>query len=625
MSHLRDSKDDGSGDEVTQAPPPEVINSPKNKVDSSGSGASTSVDSPGLSARFPHFSTRAWLSIVLGLGSLLHLWALRTGFLLDDFIHISMLRGHFPSGRSPLDLYNFVDDTNRSEMIERGILPWWTHPELTIKFFRPLSSGLRWLDHAVLGSNAFLMHLHSLLWWAAMVIAAFVLYRAFFGERIARLATFVFALAPCHAMPIAWLANRDALISLGLGIPGLYVYTRARETRSLRDVALAFILFSLAFAGGEYTLSFIAYVATFEVVRRDDTLSRRVVGSLPFVVPLSLYMGVRTALHYGTIGSGYYNDPLRAPDLFLYFAPRRFSALLLQAWLALDNETVTWGIPWWAIVLAALTLIALLVRVLRHALAESAPEPRRAALWLGAGSIIAMVPILAVVPNQRTLGAVMFGVAAIVGLALDAAWFPKSAEPRRGMAELAQLTALALGFAHLIHGPVTTALLGAKYYESSSQFSVQMATLRERFPDASAAEPVVVRATGGAFFAPFGMYEDGELPARFAILSWATHVLMLRTGERSFDLLSSAESGIFPWGEGNLYLDTAWEIEEGDVFQAPGYAATVTRIQEGHTTRVHFDLDEEFAARAFLNETPKAYFQAELPIEGDGRPYDADH
>lgn len=582
-----------------------------------------SAPTPELNLRLPHLSTRGFLSILVVAGTVLHVGALRTGFLLDDFIHNAMLHGSFPAPRHPLDLYNFVDDSDRAQLMERGILPWWTHPELTIRFFRPLASGLIWLDHQLFGASAFAMHLHSLAWWIGMVIGAYALYRAFFGERVARFAAVVFALAPCHAMPMTWLANRDALVSLGLGIPALLFYTRARETRSARDVGAAFVLFSLAFLGGEYTLSFVAYVATFEIVRARDTIGRRLVGLLPFVVPCATYMAVRTALHYGTVGSGYYNDPFRAPTLFLFFAPRRLAVLILEAWLGLDNESITWGMPWWLVLLAGLAIVTVVFVVARHVLAESDAPARRAALWLGLGSLVAMIPVLAVVPNQRVLGGAMLGIAPVVGLVLDGAWFPRVLPPRRGLPELAQATALVLGFTQLVHGPVTGATLDMHYRESSEQFAQQMASLR-RLGGAAITDPVVVRATGGAFFAPFGMDEVGTMPARFAVMAWATHVLVIRTGERSFDMFASSESGVFPWGEGNLYLDTAWALEVGQVFRGAGYQVTITEIQDGRTTGVHVDLDEDWGERAWLNETPKAFYEAALPPDGAGRPYESD-
>ena len=72
--------------------------------------------------------------------------ALRSPYLLDDYLHQSMVDGTFPGHRGPFNLYDFVNDTDRAVMLERGILPWWADPELKVRFFRPLSSLLLWID-----------------------------------------------------------------------------------------------------------------------------------------------------------------------------------------------------------------------------------------------------------------------------------------------------------------------------------------------------------------------------------------------------------------------------------------------------------------------------------------------
>src|SRR5205814_1201042 len=119
--------------------------------------------------------------------------------------------GNFPGERSPFNLYDFVNDADRAALLERGTLPWWTDPHLKLRFFRPLSSALIWAEHRVLGDGTFPLHVHSFLWWCAVVIAARALFQRVLAPRAAMLATIVFALAPCHALPIAWLANREAL------------------------------------------------------------------------------------------------------------------------------------------------------------------------------------------------------------------------------------------------------------------------------------------------------------------------------------------------------------------------------------------------------------------------------
>ena len=97
--------------------------------------------------------------------------SVRSEFLLDDYLHASMIDGSFPVHRGPLDLYDFVDDAEHAVLVERGMLPWWAHPQLRIRFLRPFSSLLRWGEQPAFGRSALVPHLHSLLWWAAAVLA----------------------------------------------------------------------------------------------------------------------------------------------------------------------------------------------------------------------------------------------------------------------------------------------------------------------------------------------------------------------------------------------------------------------------------------------------------------------
>src|SRR5690348_15904405 len=84
------------------------------------------------------FDARIALMLILLVGTLAFLPALRSPFMLDDYMHTSMVEGTFPGQRGPFDLYDFVNDTDRGVFMTRGLLPWWTHPKLTIRFFRPL-------------------------------------------------------------------------------------------------------------------------------------------------------------------------------------------------------------------------------------------------------------------------------------------------------------------------------------------------------------------------------------------------------------------------------------------------------------------------------------------------------
>ena len=82
------------------------------------------------------------LLLILAIGALLFSPAISTPLFLDDHLQGAMVEGTFPAARGPFDLYNFVDEGARASLTQRGLLPWWAHPHLKIRFFRPLASAL---------------------------------------------------------------------------------------------------------------------------------------------------------------------------------------------------------------------------------------------------------------------------------------------------------------------------------------------------------------------------------------------------------------------------------------------------------------------------------------------------
>jgi hypothetical protein len=569
---------------------------------------------------------RNWLALGLLIlaGAIVFLPALRSPFLLDDYLHASMIDGTFPAHRGPFDLYNFVNDADRSILIERGMLPWWSHPRLVIRFFRPLSSALIWADHRLLGNNPIPLHVHSFLWWAAAVLAARGLFRRLLSERVAWIATVIFALAPAHALPLAWLANREALVSLTFGALGLTAYLRWREEGAPLDGAFAAALFGLSLLGGEYALSFAGYVLAFEIVRRREPLARRAVGLFAFVAPTAAYLVARSARHYGSIGSGFYSDPLRDPASYLRTAPRRLAMLLADAWLSLDNETLSSSTPSWALALGAVVGVAILYLPLRRLLADLAEAERRAATFLLLGSVLSLAPVLAVVPSPRLLAACLLGVAPIVALLLDRAWYPLQIAPRRGHAELGGLVALLLGFLHLVHAPITSWLVGRQFARSASLFADHAAELRGRLDDPSHTDVVIMRGMGGAFFLPFALEHLGGLPARWRILAQTGHSLALRRGPRTLDVIVPVDQSIFPTGQNNLFRNDEVKIGVGDTFSVPGMHVTVLEVGEQgpRTVRYVFDRDLESAPLVWITERYAGFPDSPPPKMGFGSTFD---
>ena len=571
----------------------------------------------------PSSRSRRVVALILLLGVVAFLPALRSPFLLDDYLHVAMVEGTFPVHRTPLELYDFVSDADRSVLLSRGILPWWSHPKLTIRFFRPLSSALLWANHRLFGTHAVLLHLHSLLWWGAAVLAAFALFRRALSSRAALMATAIFALAPCHAVPLAWLANFEALVSLSFGAFALGRYVRWRDERAPRDALLATVAFALSILGGEYALCFAGYVVAIELVRRREAIARRVSGVLPFVAPTAGYLAVRAAGHYGTVGSGFYTDPSSDPVGFLRTAPWRLVALLADGWLTADADT--WGpnAPRWAMVLIVVVVFAALIVPVHRTLSRLDDQHRRAASWLLLGSVLSLLPVLAVAPSPRLLGISALGVSAVVALVLDHAWFSsESAIERRGIVELTSLVALLLGFLHFVHGPVTSWLLSRQMQRSAIEFADHAAWLRARIQDPEHADVVVLRGWGGMFFMPFAFDEKARPPGRWRILAQTGHVLVLRRDARTIELVVPNDKSLTSTGPGNLFRSDAEPLRVGEEVLAPGVRATILETGPLGPRRIRYVFDRplEDPSLTFVAEGADGFHDAPPPQPGYGMP-----
>jgi hypothetical protein len=557
----------------------------------------------------------------VALALIVHLPTLWAPLMLDDHAQRAMVEGRYPlySG-SPFDLYDFISDANRAELLERGIIPWWTQPGLVVRFFRPLSSALVWLDHLLLGRAAIAQHAHSLLWWALGSFAVHALLRRSLPRRAALIGTAIFALAPCHAVPIVWIANREVLLSTALGALALIVYSRWREEGRWRDALLALFLFAVAMSAGEYTLCFGGYVLAIECVRRRDGVVRRVLSLACFALPAIAYFAAHRLLAYGAHGSGFYRDPLHDFGAYASGAPRRLAVLLGVAWLGLDDTTWSTASLWLVgalVASAALALAIPLARTIRGLDAEARPRAR----WLLLGSFLSLPPVLAVEPFARVLPIAMIGVSALVALVVDRAWFPPAPDPRRGVAELAGLVAMWLGFAHIVRAPLDTWLAIRAASASASEFAAKMESVRDRAGQHSTV--VVVRAGSGlaTLFAPLMLGE--ATPERWRVLSvGAGRALLLRTGERSLELVASPLP-LFPMGPRDLFRDFDGSLKAGDQVELGGMRAKVLQLDDQsmpRRLRFDFDTDLESPSILWLVEGLSGFREQKLPRTGYGEP-----
>ena len=603
---------------------------------------------------------RLGLPLVLLLGLFVFYPAVRAPLFLDDYLHAAMVEGTFPGTRGPFDLYDFVDDGDRALLFDRGLVPWWADPRLTIRFFRPLSSALLWAQHAAFSHAALPMHLHSFAWWALAVLAVRALYRRFFTERVALIATAIFALSPCHALPLAWVANSEILVALAFGGLALSRQLRfrvepsstsprarfvdgaersgapealgglgGRKTPKHVDASTATVFFTLAIlAGGEYALAFGGYVLALELAvrRRGSSLGAHVAGTLPFVAPAVSYLVARSALRYGVVGSGFYSDPFHQPGAFFQSAPYRTVALLADSWLTLGS--FAWnGWERWALAAVVITTAIAVVVPIRRALATLEPASNTTARTFVWGSLVALVPTLAVVPGFRLLGISMIGVAAVSALVIDHVWFSPRApangetQPSRAAA-LGNAVALLLAFTQLVHGPVTAFLAARVHRRDGEDFAARAAWTASHVGAPSRADVGIIRGLAGTFFTPFALAPRGEAPRRWRVLSHGGHVLVLHPEPRTLELVFAENRSIYPVGEVNLYRPPSSPLRVGDVVRAAGMTVTILEVGTVGPRRVRFVFDDAPSASTWIAENFEGTVAVTLPDVGMGAPFD---
>jgi hypothetical protein len=556
------------------------------------------------------------LGVVLAVGTVLRWPALRSPPWLDDYTHAAMVEGTFPAHRGPLDLYDFVGDADRAQLFQRGVLPWWSSPELKIRFFRPLSSAILWADHKLFDHAPFPQHLHSLAWWVGVVLAAHALFEALLSRRVALAATTIFALAPCHTVPIAWLANREELLSVFFGILGVRALL-AKEA-SLRSVLIATLTFSLSLLSGEYALCFGGY-ALASAWLHEGSWRSRAARVLSFAAPAAVYLWLRERLGYGTAGSSFYRDPLREPWFFVAQVPRRVAALLLDVWYTLDSDGWTVTSSPWIVALVLVPGMGLLAAALKRSIEGAAPHARRVRFFFLTGSLLALLPVLPVAPSPRVAMAAVLGAAPLVALILEEAWFPAQQDGRTS--QVGQIAATFLAFAHLVHGPASSWLEARAFRTSAESFRSHGAWLREHVGDPARARVFMPRANWQTvLFQQFAIAPRGVPPAEWRTLALAPHVLVLRIDTHTVDVVVAKQSSFFPTGPNDLFRNTP--LNEGDEVDVPGIHVTVLSVGGDRPVRIRFVFaeDPDDPSITWVAETQGGFTLAPLPAPGYGMP-----
>jgi hypothetical protein len=341
----------------------------------------------------------AALVVVLALPSL------GVGWMIDDYYHRAILlkNSHLREVLGPPSgMFRFFRGYERtSRLVDIGLFPWWTDPNLKGEFLQALTVLTHRLDYALWPNSPFLMHAHNICWLAALVALTTCYYRQILGAiPTAAIAAFLFAVDDAHGGTVGFLANRNSLVAATFGVAALIAHDRFRRDGSARRAWLAPLLLSAALFSKEEGIGACAYLAAYALFLDPAGWRRGSLALSPHGLVVIVWAALRASWGYGVRDVGLYIDPLTDAARYLTAAIVRVPILLLGLWspVASDFSAI---MPAGAVGHFALFAAAYLA-ILLFAMAPLLYRDR-VARFFAAGMILATLPVCATVPMDRLL------------------------------------------------------------------------------------------------------------------------------------------------------------------------------------------------------------------------------
>jgi hypothetical protein len=353
----------------------------------------------------------AVLSVLLALPSL------GAGWILDDYYHRTVLLG---TSRfrdlvgPPSEMFRFFrgDPARTGQVVDIGLIPWWTDVGLKAEFLQALTVPTHRLDYRLWPDSPALMHAQSLLWLGAAVAAAAVVYRRMLGASwVAGVAALLFAVDDARGATVGFIANRNALIAATFGFSALVFHDRWRRGGSRPSAALALVLLAAALFSKEEGIGTCAYLAAYALCMDPAGKWRGCLALAPSVAVVGVWRAFRDSWGYGVRDLGLYIDPITDPGPFAAALAERIPLLLLGQWSPIPAETAVVLGP--SGVAALLGVAVAFLGLLLFAMAPLLRRDRVARFW-ALGMVFATVPVAATLPGDRLLAFAGLGAAGLL-------------------------------------------------------------------------------------------------------------------------------------------------------------------------------------------------------------------
>jgi hypothetical protein len=302
------------------------------------------------------------------------------------------------------------------------------------------------------------MHLHNVIWYGILLFSVLSLYRQIMpGNWLPWLALFLYGVDFSHYVPIDWVANRNALISVSFCCWTLMLHHRWSQHDSVNSAAAAFLCYFLGLFSGENGVAILVFLSAYFFCLDSRSLYQCCVRYAPYIAITLVWLMCYKMGDYGSANSGIYLDPFTRPLEYISQASLHLPLLLFMQWIGYSTLIGPVGpldvgiellIPGLAALIVILWLLMPLLKV------------DKAARFFLLGSVVTLLPVCAGAFSERLLLFSGIGSFALMSQLLHA-WSSKltSLLPRGNLAILA---APLCAFIWLIHGIIHPLLyLGA--------------------------------------------------------------------------------------------------------------------------------------------------------------------
>ena len=477
--------------------------------------------------------------------------------------------------------------------MERGILPWWTTENWKIAFWRPLCSLTHWADWRLFGDRAWLMHLHSILWYGLLVYVLVLLYkRLLMPPWVAGLAGLLFLLDAAHALPVGWIATRNAALSSVFIVLVLYFHDRWRRDAWQPGMPAALVALALGLLGSEATVASGAYLAAYALFVDRAPWPKRIGSLLPYLLVVVAWRVVYDALGYGVNGTLLYVDPLHQPLEFARDILRYLPVLLFTQFAASDPAIWSFLPPLgiWIYLSVASVFLCTVAYVLWPLLRGD-----RVARFWALGMVLSALPVCTTIPQGRELMNPSIGAMALVAQFLAFRASPRPENEPRGYRMLAGGFVGLWVFLHLILSSISLPL---NSYTAPTKAEQLAARLNATAPSDTAIrnQTLVTVSTPADLLAAtlpiMRAVANEPVPQYGRVLSAAVrHLEITRTDERTLRLRMDNGFMTRPWCQ-VFRNPITHPMKKGDTIRLTGLTVEVTEVtNDGRPIEALFRFD----------------------------------